>query len=116
MVNQTVYDRLQQVAGAESLTTYAEVGALVGLDMENPSDRNELAALLDEINQYEAKYSRPLLSSVVVHAGEDNMPGAGFFDCARGLGKLASHDRLDEIEFWVKEVRRVHEHWSKRHE
>ena len=113
MINEALYVQLQEVAGNESLTTYQEAGDVVELDMDNPLDRNTIAAMLDEINKYEASQGRPMLSAVVVHAGEDNMPGRGFFECARGLGKPVSRDRLAEIGFWAKEVRRVYEYWVK---
>jgi len=41
--------------------------------------------MLDEINRYEHREGRPLLSAVVV-VQEDNKPGEGFFKLARELG------------------------------
>ena len=100
-----------KVAKAESLTTSGEIEPLAGLDMGSPADRAAMSALLDEINKYEAENEQPMLSAVVVLAGE-NTPGQGFYVCARGLGRLASSDPWQEVEFWAAEVKRVHRYWK----
>lgn len=80
-----------------------------GLDMEHPEDRDEISRLLDEVSEYEAQQGHPLLSAVVIHAG-DNIPGNGFFEMAQRSGRFQGGDRL---EFWLSELRAVHAHWSR---
>ena len=104
-----VYDRLKEVAKTRSLATYTEVGALIGLDMANEYHRIRIAQILDDINAFEDRDGRPMISAVVVYKDTDR-PDPGFFDCARKLEKFKGGS---EEDFWVKEVKRVHE-WKYR--
>ena len=107
-MNQIVYRELREIARRQDTTTYAKVAPLAGLDMENPSDRNEIANILDEINQNEHTRGRPMLSAVVLLA-QQNIPGEGFFTCAKELGVYTGTDNL---KFWLAGLRRVHDYWS----
>lgn len=55
------------------------------LSMNNIEDRNALADILREVSTFEFNNNRPLLSSLVVRAG-DNYEGDGFFKLAERLG------------------------------
>ena len=109
IMNKIIYEKLKEVARNQSTITYGEVGSLVGLDMEDPSQRNDLANLLGEISTYEYENDRPLLSMVVVHS-EDRTPGKGVFNLARQLG--AQKPDEEDIIFFAKELIRVHQHWK----
>lgn len=87
---------------------YAQAGAIVGLDMENPADREEISRLLDEVSESEYSEGRPLLSAVVIHA-RDNIPGNGFFVMAQRVGRFAGDDRL---RFWLAEIEAVYQQWA----
>ena len=63
---QIIYEKLTEVARMQSTTTYSEVGDLVGLDMSTEVGRIKIAQILDDINWYESKGNRPMLSSVVI--------------------------------------------------
>lgn len=79
--------------------------------MDNPADRTELSQMLDKINHEEKAAKRPMLSALVVHAMEKT-PGVGLYECARGLGRLKSRDRFEELAFWVDEVKAVYSYWQ----
>lgn len=108
-MNQDLYRRLREVAADEHYIRYFEVGALVGLDMTDVADREEISRLLDEISEYEHQHNRPLLSAIVIHV-EDNIPGNGFFSMAERLGRFRGNDRL---RFWLHELRAVYDHWAR---
>jgi hypothetical protein len=110
-MNSQIYRRLTEVAAAQSTVPYSELAECFGLDMSNPDDRIQLGAMLDEINHAEHEAGRPMISAVVVHA-QEGVPGAGFFVCARELSVLKTRNRQDELAFFVKELRRVHDHWG----
>ena len=59
-MEQVIYDKLQAVARAHGLTNYTEMGTLVGL---GPHD-SHLWAMLDEINRFEHKNNRPMISAL----------------------------------------------------
>ena len=103
-----VYQELLRVAKGESITNYADVGGLIGLNMESPADRNRISEILDEISITEDHRGNPLLSAVVV-LREQNIPGDGFFKLAKCLKK---YDGNDDLLFWLKEIRRVHDFWA----
>ena len=105
-MHQGVYEELKRVARAGDVTNYSTVGQMIGLDMENPADRNRIAAILDEINHYEHQHERPMLSAVVIRQ-DINMPGEGFFTCARALGKYVGGN---DLVFWVHELAEVHKY------
>ena len=110
-----VYQELLRLAKGESITNYTDVGRLIGLNMDSPADRNRISEILDEISSTEDYRGNPLLSAVVV-LREQNIPGEGFFKLAKGLKGAfwggAKYDGNDDLLFWLKEIRRVHDHWS----
>jgi hypothetical protein len=85
-----------------------ELAPLAGLDMDLPADRVKLGDILGEISMFEHKNGRPLISVIVVHK-ENNMPGNEFFRLAKQLGIYGGGD---DLGFFVRELRRVHEYWS----
>ena len=106
---QVIYPMLREVARAGGHVHYADVGHMVGLDMAHLPDRTIMGHILDAIGQAEHDECRPLLPAVVI-LRETHVPGDGFFDLARQLGLL--QPRADELEFFVEELRRVHEYWA----
>ncbi|MDD2914147.1 MAG: hypothetical protein PHP70_02390 [Gallionella sp.] len=111
-MNQILYDELVKLAKSDKLTFYSKVAPLVGLSMDDEEDRNEIARLLGEIAVYEHKQGRPMLTSLVIHKGNDNNPGEGFFSIATELGLYSgSRDQLERVTFWANQVKAVHNHW-----
>jgi len=99
-----IYNKLREVARQETLISYEKVGKLVGLDMDNWPDRNELAGRLGEISTKEHEAGRPMLSAVVVHKGGVD-PGKGFFTLAKELGTYFGPDEV----FHAQELKAVYE-------
>ena len=110
-MNSQLYQRLIDIAAAQSTAPYSDLADLLGLDMSSPDDRLRIGEMLDEINHSEHEAGRPMISSVVVHS-QEGLPGAGFFVCARELGALTTRNRQDELAFFVEELRRVHDYWG----
>ncbi len=107
-MNQTVYAELKRIARSRAVTDYTAIGQMIGLDMGNLVDGNKIADVLDEINFYEHQHGRPMLSAVVIRQRK-NMPGNGFFECAK---QLRNYWGNDDLVFWVHELTRVHNHWQ----
>ncbi|ADJ26548.1 conserved hypothetical protein [Dehalogenimonas lykanthroporepellens BL-DC-9] len=115
MVNDTIYEKLKQIATNQSITYYSEIAPLASLNMSSPEDRNKIAHILDQINIHEREVvpNRPMLSAVVI-LKDDNMPGSGFFNCAEGLGKFnGDTDDKKRTIFWSQELKRVYDYWGK---
>jgi hypothetical protein len=88
---------------------YSELAPIVGIDTENPHFGALIGRILDDVNRIEFDQGRPLLSAIAI-SKDGNMPGHGFFECARELRRYAGKDNLG---FWVEELRRVHDYWSR---
>lgn len=108
-IPEALYEKLREVARQERTIFYREVAPIAGVDTENPHFAALVGHSLDEINHVEAANGRPLLSAVVI-GKESNMPGFGFFTCAR---QLRVYSGGDDLTFWLAELKRVHEYWSK---
>ncbi len=107
-MNDAIYEELKDVASQHRTVEYGQLAPLAKLDMNNPGDRNEIAAVLGEISQHEHTQGRPLLSVIVV-AKETGVPGQGFFNLAKDLGVYLGGD---DDAFFVRELRRAYEQWS----
>ena len=111
-MNQTLYNELLRLARSARLATYSEVSPLINLLMDNQQDRNEIARLLVEIAVNEHNEGRPMLTALIVHQGNDNNPGEGFFTIAHELGIFnGGRDQMDRLTFWTNQVRQVHDYW-----
>jgi hypothetical protein len=112
-VHEAIYQRLLELARAGKLATYSDIAPLAGLSMEREADRDRLSQLLGEILRHEVSESRPLLTAIVVHRGNDNNPGEGFFAIAKELGRFnGSRDSMKRLQFWVEQVQEVRTYWS----
>jgi hypothetical protein len=91
---------------AKGTITYNELASrITGLRLE--PDSLALRELLVEISLAEDMAGRGMLSVVVVHQGEDCLPGHGFFTLARGFGR----DTSKKEKLWAAEFARVREVW-----
>ncbi len=104
-----IRDKILSVAKAKGTINYSEIAPLAQLDMSRELDRQRIGSILDDISRAEHLAGRPLLSAVVIRRDTNN-PGTGFFELARELGLLSANEERDE--YWVKELNRVHQHWS----
>lgn len=110
-----IYNRLADLACARRLTTYSDIAPLAGLAMNNDADRNRISDILGEILRHEVAEGRPLLTALVVHRGNDNNPGEGFFSIATELGRFnGSREALTRLEFWTRQVQEVYTYWAVR--
>jgi hypothetical protein len=110
MPSQALVAKLQEIARERGRTiTYWDVAPLAGVDRSNPNFGALVGRKLDEVNRTEHAAGRPLLSAVVC-GKESNAPGSGFFSLARALGL---HHGRDDDRFWIEEMHRVNDYWSK---
>ena len=109
-----VYCKLIEKARNKQNMHYEEVAAIMGKKPEEKMGHywaNETGHMLREICDYEHKHNRPMLSAIVV-LKNDGIPGKGFFELARGLGKLTSVSKQDEKTFWKQELLEVYKTWG----
>ena len=107
-----VYSELIQAARYRGLTTYQSLAQKLGMPARGVHLATEIGQMLDEINQEEARWNRPMLSALCV--GVSGEPGGGFYNLARSLGKLKSSDRDAERRFWHAERDAVYDIWARK--
>jgi hypothetical protein len=109
-MNDPVRDRLIRAAQGGELVYYSELAKLLGIDMDNPHFGVQVGRVLDEINQDEVADGRPMLSAIVV-SKDTMLPGKGFFTLGQQLRRTLRDN--DEISCALREMKRIHEYWSK---
>ena len=108
-MKEQIRDMLIKAAKNRDVVYYAEVGKLLNFSMDNPSHWVKLGCILDKISTEEHESGRPFLSAVVVHK-EDHLPGEGFFNLARELGKQKPDE--DNDTFYANERKKVFDKWT----
>ncbi|MDH5360392.1 MAG: hypothetical protein OEX03_07500 [Gammaproteobacteria bacterium] len=112
-MNETLYNELIRLAQAQDLAAYSDVAPIIELSMDNEEDRNRIAELLREIAIHENSEGRPMLTALIVHRGNDNKPGEGFFSIAQELGHFDGiRGQINMLTFWSNQVTQVHNHWA----
>jgi hypothetical protein len=81
-------------------TTYVPIAKTFGLF----SGGTDLARVLGEIQEEDDKNGDPFHSSLVVGA-ERGIPGNGYFDHARKLGRTIPKTPADELLFWAGQMK-----------
>jgi hypothetical protein len=109
-----IYKELINVARSQNLISYDDLNKQLnlGLDFNLPPDRDLIGQWLGEISEHEVKAGRHMLSALVGHKEDKGVgdPGKGFYEYARALGV---HVGGDDLGFWAREVKWLHEYWSR---
>lgn len=106
---QAVYDGLVAAARAREFVFYSALGDELGLDLHDERERLRLWDVLCEISRSEVSVGRPMLSAICVQE-QDHLPGHTFFTLGTELGLVQPGE--DEVEFAVRQIKAVHDHWS----
>ncbi len=88
--------------------TYKAVADAIGLTP--PGQIQALAALLEAIQEDDARLGRPQRASLVIQNGKDPIPRPGFFQQLTALGVYQGSDRGAEAAMWHQnEIERLYE-------
>lgn len=115
-MNETVRHYLIEKARQRTMqtATYQEVSNNCGLGLnmqENPNDRTIIGEILGEISVFENNQGRPLLSALVIRAG-DNYEGDGFYKLAETLGYGNWQALKREGIFEIQQMNECIEFWT----
>ncbi len=105
-----IYSELITASRYRGTITYQEIAQIIGLPLKGSYMGAEIGHLLGEISEDELNAGRPMLSSIAVNV--QGSLGAGFFNLARSLGKLAEESKEAENDFWEEESEAVYETWK----
>ena len=101
-------EAITAVARRRDVITYSDLVRAITVCSLAPNDPR-LDRLLGEISTEEDRAGRGMLTAAVVHKSPDHKPGRGFFRLAKSLGR----DTADADRFWIDELTRVHDIWSR---
>jgi hypothetical protein len=104
-------DILIEVARRRGRIAYSELVAQITVLHLEPHDFR-LFHLLGEISSEEDEAGRGMLTAIVVHKNDDMLPGPGFFELAKTLGR----NTKDTLACWVQEFNKVHDYWANRND
>lgn len=100
-----IRDILGQRAPKKDPIRYGELVRLIEA-VDFAANDQRLFHILGEVSTDEARAGRGMLSALVVSAG-DNMPGSGFFELAKKLGRKG-----DDLTVWMNELNKLAGVWA----
>ena len=106
-----VYCELIRAARHRGTVTYQEIAEIMGLLLTGARMGAEIGHMIGAISVDEHGYGRPMLSAIAVSV--KGLPGPGFFNLARELGKLQDDSEESERRFWEEEKKEVYATWQK---
>jgi len=113
-MNHTVRNYLIELARkrTDQTVTYQRLSddCKLNYTMDNPYHRKELGVILGDISRYEFLNDRPLLSALVLRAG-DNYEGDGFYKLAEELGFGKWQKLKEESIFEIIQINKSIEFW-----
>ncbi|HZM07973.1 MAG TPA: hypothetical protein VFC11_05900 [Methylocella sp.] len=96
---------LANIAKQHTLITYGELaGELLILP---PHSIRQVTDALERLMEEDAAANRPFIAALVSNKALRGLPGPGFFDCARRLGRYSTPGDTDDVTFHAAELRAV---------
>jgi hypothetical protein len=102
---------LESVAKRRILITYHELAN--ALQILPPHSIHQVTEALERLMEEDAAADRPFIATLAVSKARGGLPGPGFFDCARRLGRFAGDpDGPDARTFHATELNAVFACWG----
>ena len=101
---------LESVAKRQFLITYQDLAK--ALQILPPHSIHRVTEALERLIRENAAADRPFIAALVISKARGGLPGPGFFDCARRLGRFAGDpDGQDARSFHTAELNAVFACW-----
>jgi len=102
---------LESVAKRRILITYQELAN--ALQILPPHSIHRVTEALERLMEEDAAADRPFIAALAISKARGGLPGPGFFDCARRLGRFAGDpDGQDGRTFHTAELNAVFARWG----
>ena len=102
---------LESVAKRQILITYQELAN--ALQILPPHSIHRVTEALERLMEEDAAADRPFIAALAISKAGGGLPGPGFFDCARRLGRFAGDpDGQDARTFHAAELNAVVAYWG----
>ena len=99
---------LESVAKRRIVITYQELAN--ALRILPPLSIHRVTAALERLMEEDAAADRPFIAALAISKARGGLPGPGFFDCARRLGRFAGGQ--DARTFHAAELNSVFARWG----
>ena len=101
---------LESVAKRQILITYQELAN--ALQILPPHSIHRVTEALERLMEEDAAADRPFIAALAISKARGGLPGPGFFDCTRRLGRFAGDpDGQDARTFRATELNAVFACW-----
>ncbi|MBL1436661.1 MAG: hypothetical protein COB08_010740 [Rhodobacteraceae bacterium] len=77
---------LCQISGQGAPITYQTLAQ--AMDLSPPNTIQQITTALECLMEQDAAAARPLIATLVISKARGGLPGPGFFDCARRVGRF----------------------------
>jgi len=102
---------LESVAKRRILITYQELAN--ALQILPPHSIHRVTEALERLMEEDAAADRPFIAALAISKARGGLPGSGFFDCARRLGRFTGDpDGQDVRTFHAAELNAVFACWG----
>ena len=102
---------LESVGKRRILITYQELAN--ALQILPPHSIHRVTEALERLMEEDAAADRPFIAALAISKARGGLPGPGFFDCARRLGRFAGDpDGQDAWSFHAAELNAVFACWG----
>jgi hypothetical protein len=102
---------LESIAKRRIVITYQELAN--ALRILPPHSIHRVTQALEHLMEEDAAAERPFIAALAISKARGGLPGHGFFDCARRLGRFAGDpDGRDARTFHATELNAVFAYWG----
>jgi hypothetical protein len=102
---------LESVAKRRILVTYQELAS--ALEILPPHSIHRATEALERLMEEDAAADRPFIAALAISKARGGLPGPGFFDCARRLGRFAGDpEGQDARTYHAAELSAVFAQWG----
>lgn len=102
---------LQNMAAAGLTVTYGQLAKL--LSLSPPNTIHQITAALERLMEEDAETGRPFIAALAVSRARGGLPAAGFFECARCLGRFTGDANGAEAQsFHATELNAALKFWG----
>lgn len=110
----TVLDVLKEVAKSKNLITYKELAHKLNISSNfTPWNQHPFCDIFDQLDQEDARMSRPMITSLAVNSKKTG-PGGGYFRALELYTGIKSLNTESKLINWASQVKAVYEYdWSK---
>lgn len=110
----TIRRKLIELARSKTTWSYSQLNEQLDLKLNfrNTYDRLLVGDWLDDVSSHEFNNRRPLLSSLIIHKGQDREQGDGFFKLCERLYGVPWRDLKADKNYEIEKIKECFSFWK----